>query len=58
MDYHLLQIFMKQLFRPVYPVLLYIPFCPLLSCSDLIILYSFCYLYFKFLPICFCQGSS
>ena len=41
MDYHLLQIFMKQLFRPVYPVLLYIPFCPLLSCSDLIILYSF-----------------
>ncbi len=40
MDYHLLQAFMKQLFRPVYPVLLYIPFCPLLSCSDLIILYS------------------
>ena len=40
MDYHLLQAFMKQLFRPVYPVLLYIPFCPLMSCSDLIILYS------------------
>ena len=40
MDYHLLQAVMKQLFHPVYPVLLYIPFCPLLSCSDLIILYS------------------
>jgi len=28
---------MKLLFRPVYPVFLYIPFCPLLSFSDFII---------------------
>jgi hypothetical protein len=37
MDYHLFQSFIKLLFRPVYPVLLYIPFCPLLSFSDFII---------------------